>query len=298
MLSSTLSDPQDHLEMLLPELEVHLLACRGLAGLPDRPRRRIGTTEVHTDVCSQRALQTAHVAAIQDAIAHATQQAREIGTTKVGTGLKLSEGILVGAYRVQHDVVRRVDIDLLGEVGVDAQELIAIAAAHGLRFQRGKQILEPFKRRGILADPDKLYTAEALGRIGRQAHMVDGFEDGCPGCDTDTGTNEDGDFVLEDIFGGSSVRAIDADGGHLLPVLQRDLVHAHGIQFVVEFGLRLTSAEVIGKLTGEITNLSDVHGNVGIFQAGCDGKRMPLVVADIGAVEEKPLPRLVLHARF
>jgi hypothetical protein len=81
-------------------------------------------------------------------------------------------------------------------------------------------------------------------------------------------------------------------------MLQRDFVHAHGVQLVVELRLRLTSTESICESAGEITDLTDVHRNVWVVRAGSDGKRMPLVVADLWAVEEKPLSGLVSHAGF
>ena len=126
--------------------------------------------------------------------------------------------------------------------------------------------------------------------------MVDGLENRGPGRDTDTGTDEDCDFVLEDVLCRGSVGTVNAESGHLLTVLKRNLVHAHGVELVVKLGLRLTSAESISKSAGEITDLTDVNRNVRVIGAGGNGKWMPLVVTDIRAVEEKPLSRLVLHA--
>lgn len=79
-------------------------------------------------------------------------------------------------------------------------------------------------------------------------------------------------------------------------MLKCDLVHAHGVELVVELGLRLTSTESIGKCASEVTNLAHVNRDVRVVGAGSDGKWMPLVVADIRAVQEKPLSGLVLHA--
>ena len=60
--------------------------------------------------------------------------------------------------------------------------------------------------------------------------MPDVLQDRGPGCHADAGTDEDGDFVFEDVFGGGSVRPVDAEGGHHLSVLEGDFVHAHGIE--------------------------------------------------------------------
>jgi hypothetical protein len=129
-----------------------------------------------------------------------------------------------------------------------------------------------------------------------ETEVVDGLENRSPGCDTDTGSDEHGDFVLEDVFGGRSVGSVDAESRHLLAVLESDLVHAHGVELVVELGLRLAGTKGIGKGAGEVTDLTDVNGNVVVVRARGDGKGMPLVVADFRAVEEEPLSGLVLHA--
>jgi len=124
--------------MLLPELEIDLLARRLLTRLLDIARRDIRAAEIHPDIRAQRALQAAHIAAIHDAVAHATQQPGEIGPPEIRAALQLRQRILVRADRVEDDVVRRVDVDALGEVGVDAQEVGAVGAgrAHALGFER------------------------------------------------------------------------------------------------------------------------------------------------------------------
>jgi hypothetical protein len=285
-----------HLEMLLPELEVDLLALGLLTRIANIARRNTGSAEVHTDLGPERALQTVHVRAVQDAVAHATQQTREVGAAEVGARLEFGKRILVRADRVKNNVLRSVDVHFLRKVRMDAQELVAVGAAEGLRFERGEQRLEPLERRRVFADPDEFDAAEALGRVGAKTEVVNGFEDRGPGCDADTGTDQDGDFVLEDIFCGGSVGSVDLQAGHGLAVLQRNLVHAHGVELVVQLGLRLSGTKSIGKSAGKVTDLANVDGDVGVVGAGSDRKWMPLVVADIWAVEEKPLSRLVLHA--
>jgi hypothetical protein len=284
-----------HLKMLLPELKVHLLARSLLTRHLDIPRRNTGPAKVHTHLRPQRALQPIHIGTIQNAIAHATQQAREIRASKVRATLELGEGIFVGTDGVEHNVLRGVDVHFLRQVRVDAQELVAVGPA-GLCFERGEEGLEPLEGRRVLAHPDELDAAQALGRVGRQAQVVDGLEDGRPGRNADTGTNQDGNFVLEDVFGGRAVGAVNLERGHLLAVLEGDFVHAHGVELVVEFGLGLSGAEGVGEGAREVADLADVHGNVGVVGARGDRKGVPLVVADFRAVEEEPLAWLVLHA--
>lgn len=107
--------------------------------------------------------------------------------------------------------------------------------------------------------------------------MPDVLKNSSPGCDTDTGSDEDGDLVVEDVFGGGTVRAVDAKKGHLLAVLERDFVHTAWVDAVIELGLRGPSSEGVTELPGEVTDLADVNGDVGVKGAGCNGKRMPLL---------------------
>jgi hypothetical protein len=282
--------------MLLPELEVDLLARRLFTRALDIASRNVGSAEVDSDLGPERALQAVHVGAVEDAVAHTAQETLEVWATKVRSRFEFGEGILVCADRVEHNVLRRVGVHFLRQVRVDAKELVAVCAAEGLGFERGEERLEPFERRGVFADPDEFDAAETLGRVGAQAEVVDGLEDRGPRCDTNTGTDEDGDFVLKDILGGSSVGSVNLEAGHLLAVLQRDFVHAHRVKLVVKLGLRLSSTESIGKSASKVTDLADVDRDVGVVGAGSDRKWMPLVVADFRAVQEKPLSGLVPHA--
>jgi hypothetical protein len=156
--------------------------------------------------------------------------------------------------------------------------------------------LEPFERRSIFADPDEFDTAESLGWVGAETEVVDRFENLSPGRNSNTGSNEHGDFVLEDVLSWSSVGSVDLQAGHLLAVLQRDFVHAHRVELVVKLGLRLSGTKSIGKSASKVTDLADVDRDVGVVGARSDRKWMPLVVADLWAVEEEPLSWLVPHA--
>ena len=127
---------------------------------------------------------------------------------------------------------------------MDAQELVAVVAGGvgcllALSFERRKENLEPFEGGGVFADPDEFDTAETGRWVWSVAHMPDVLEDGSPRGDTDTCADENGDLVIKNIFSGSSIRSIDAKFGHLLSVLECNLVHAHGVNTVVEFGLSI-----------------------------------------------------------
>lgn len=59
--------------------------------------------------------------------------------------------------------------------------------------------------------------------------MPDVLEDGGPGGDADAGTDEDGDFVLEDVLGGGAVGPVNEELGHFLAVLEGDFVHSERV---------------------------------------------------------------------
>lgn len=146
---------------------------------------------------------------------------------------------------------------------MDAQELVVLAAdaAGGflaLGFEGREEDLEPFEGRGVFADPDELDAAETGGRVRAVTHVPDVLEDGGPGCDSDTCADEDGDFVVEDVFGGCSVWTVDAEFGHGLTVLESDFVHAVLVDAVVQFGLGGSGSECITESAGEVSDLTDV----------------------------------------
>lgn len=147
---------------------------------------------------------------------------------------------------------------------MDTQELVPVAPGRGrgflaLRLERREECLEPFEGRRVFADPDELDAAETGRWVRALPHVPDVLEDGRPGCDADTGPDQDGDLVVEDVFGGCAVRAVDAEFWHLLTVLERDLVHAHWVDVVVQFRLRNACSKRVAECAGEVTYLADVH---------------------------------------
>jgi len=151
--------------MLLPELKVDFLARRILTRLLDIPRRDIRPTKVHPDIRPQRALQPPNISPINNPIPHPAKQSREIRAPKIRTSLELGKRILVRTNAVQHNVLRGIGVHFLSQVGVDAEELVAVCA-RGLGFEGEKQIVDPFERVGVFADPDEFDAAETLGRVG------------------------------------------------------------------------------------------------------------------------------------
>ena len=177
---------------------------------------------------------------------------------------------------------------------MDAQELGAVG--QGLGFQAGEQGLEPFEGGSVLADPDEFYAAEPGRAVGPRAQVPDVLEDRGPGRDADARADQHGDFVVEDVFGGRAVGPVDAQGGHLLPVLQRDLVHAHRVEGVEVLGLGRAGAESVAQGPREVAHLPHVHADVRVEGAGGDGEGVPLRGGHRGDVEHQPLARFVFHA--
>jgi len=289
--------PPSPLKMLLPKRKLHIPRTHPLRRLPNLSRRRIRPTEIHAHLGPDRRIQPANIPAPEDPIPHRGKQPPEIRSSEVRPAAQLRQRIDRRAHAVELDVLDRVHVQALREVRVDAQEVGAAAArvGRGLRFEAGEQCLEPFEGGGVLADPDELDAAQARGRVRPAAEVPDVFEDGRPRRDADTGADQDGNLVVEDVFGGGAVGAVDAQAGHLLPVLEGDLVHAHGVEGVVVFGLGGPGTEGIAEGAREVADLTDVDADVGVEGAGGDGEGVPLRGGDGGHVEHDPLAGFVFH---
>lgn len=103
---------------------------------------------------------------------------------------------------------------------------------------------------------------------------------------TDTGTNEDSDFTVKDVFCRGTVGAIKADGGEgtgagarfyldevttsstvglfFLRALHRCLSHGSDDLWA--------NTETFTKSPRPVTDLANVNGNIRIFRSRCDGK--------------------------
>lgn len=289
-------------KMFLPEPKPHL-PTRRLLGRPlDIPSSRIRPAEIHPDVRLQTALQPADIRPVHDTIPHGAEEATEIRAAEIRARAEFGQGILGGADAVEVDVGGGVEIHFLREVGVNAEEFGPRARMRGgglgLVFQAAEQSLEPFEGGGVLADPDEFDAAEAAGRVGPRAQVPDVLEDAGPGGDADAGADEDGDFVVEDVFGGGAVGSVDADVRHGLVVLQRDLVDARWVEAVEFLGLRGAAPEGVADVARPVADLAHVNADVGVEGAGGDGEGVPLGGADRGDVDEQPLPGFVPHRRF
>ena len=287
--------------MLLPKFKLDIPRRRRHSSPPNLSRRRIRPTEINPNLSRHSTLQRTHISLINKPIPHRSKETSKIRPPEIRPTPQLSQRIETLPHGVQVDIRRGVVVQPLREIRMDAQELctpLARGRGGGLRLQRGEEGLEPLKGGSVLADPDELDTTQSPRRVGARAQVPDVFEDRGPGGDADAGADEDGDFVLEDVFGGGSVGPVDAEGGHHLPVLERDFVHTHWIEAFEVSGLRRSAAESVSEAAGEVADLPDVYADVWVEGTGCDGKGVPLGVGDFGDLEEEPLAGFVFHAWF
>lgn len=232
--------------MLFPEFKLDVVSRSALSRIPDLSSHSIRTTEVDAYLLGRDSLQTGfrHVRLIKESIPHIGKETRPVRTTEIGSTLQLRERIEILPHGIEVDVRCHVLVHVLREVHVDAQEFDTIleqGVGGRLGFQRGKEVVEPFEVFRVSADPDEFDSAEALGPVGSAAQVPDILQDRGPGGDADSGADEDGDLIAEDVFGWCAVGAVDADFGHCLPVLEGDLVHSHGVEAIKVFRLRRTA---------------------------------------------------------
>lgn len=212
-----------------------------------------------------------------------------VGSAKVGRAAKTSDGILVGVGIVDHNVCRIVGLDSGGEICVNLNAVVQI-----LSFDSEKKRTEPLERVEVTANPEEVNLGQSCLLLGVVHSVPDGLEDGGEGCHTDTSTDEDRDFILEDIFRGRTKGAVDVDSGE-------DTTDSW-----VDFGLaacktdNLTSiasilllapitAQRLGKLLGEVTNATHVDGDVVLLGGAGQSKGVVLPERHGWAAEEDVL---------
>lgn len=146
--------------MFLPKLELDLMGRHLLCSPLDISSCGIWPTEVDTHLCGDIALQPREIRLIQKPIPHGHEETLEVRATKVGAAPEFRERVDVRANGVEVDVGGGVLVETLGEVGMDAKELLPTSGrGGGLLLERREQCLEPLEGMSILADPDELDSA-------------------------------------------------------------------------------------------------------------------------------------------
>ncbi len=74
-----------------------------------------------------------------------------------------------------------------------------------LGFERGEEGLKPFEGGGVSADPDEFDAAETTRWVWARTEVVNIFEDGCPGSNTNTSADQHSDFVVKDLVKSATV---------------------------------------------------------------------------------------------
>ena len=210
-----------------------------------------------------------------------------VGTAKVGWASQTGDGVLVGVGVVDHDVGRVVRLNLGREVGVDLDAVVKVLLLDG-----EEQRAEPLKGAKVTADPEEVDLSQARSLLGVVHAVPDGLEDGGEGGHTDTGTDEDGDLVLEDILRGRSKGTINVHprqhpaesrvGIRLLVVNTHNLALVGGLLVPV-------AAQRSGHSASEVTNTSHVDGDVVFLRSTGQSERVVLPQRDGGAAEENVL---------
>ena len=125
--------------MLLPELEPHIPGADRFSRLPDIPRRTIRSTKVDADVGLEVPFQPTKIPPCGDFIPHCGEETLKVWPAKVGPGFEFGERIDGVADGVEGDVEGGVDVEFLGEVGVDPQErlfrLLTVCVLGRLRLE-------------------------------------------------------------------------------------------------------------------------------------------------------------------
>jgi len=118
-----------------------------------------------------------------------------IGSPKIRRCSQPRNGVPIRVGVINHDIRRVVRLDFRRQVRVDLNMVV-----HVLGFDGEEERTEPFEGTKVTTDPEEVDFAET-SLLLRIVHAVpDGFEDGCKGRDSNTGTAKHGNLVFEDIF--------------------------------------------------------------------------------------------------
>ncbi len=157
-----------------------------------------------------------------------------------------------------------------------------------LSFDGQKKGTEPFERTEISADPEEVHLPQSGAALGIVHAVPDALENGGERCDTNTSTNENSNFELEHIFGGRTEGAINVYAGKNLA--ESDFLAALTLLALLSTGFAFkVAAEGFAKGLGEVTDHTDVNGDVVLFRCAGESERMVLPDGNLGAAQENVL---------
>ena len=138
-----------------------------------------------------------------------------------------------------------------------------------------EQALEPPKRGSVTADPEEFDTPEGT-KSTALLPVPDVLKDGSERSNTDTGTDEDGDFGFEDVFSWSTVWAINKNNGERASVGVGVELNKVTTTFLYHVGLVIlleslhgsrgnglddcrSGTDTLAECLGPVTDLTDVN---------------------------------------
>jgi len=293
-------------EMFLGKGEFHVRTSVVKARFFESFGDSTGSTEVRPNFCFQLGGGTGDVLAALDGLPHLAVNGHPVGAPEHGARAEERERVILSSGVVYSDIPEHVLVYLLREVDVDAQEVGVSLCSLDLR----QKTLEPPERRSVTANPEEFNTSER-STVALSLAVPYILENGGERSDTDTGSNQDSNLDVEHILSRGTERTIDADGGESESAarIKFHKVSTCRSSFLILLGPfhrsrghgsddRWADTKTVAKSTGEVTNLSDVDRNIGIFGGRGDGERMPLEPGYFRNLDEKPLACGVLEARL
>jgi len=293
--------------MLLCEGELDVGVAISNACFLDRSSQYTRTTEIGSNFGLELRVATRDILSSLDSLAHTTVDTLPVGTTEHSAAAEERKRIILCSSIINCNVPKHIFTNLLGEVDVNAKEVgISLSSFNFLQ-----QALEPTKRRSIAADPEELHTSER-SNFAFSLLIPDVLQDRSEGGDTNTCTNEDSNFNLENVFSGSTVRAIDPDNrqgtGRACGIKLNEVATGSSVRVVLFVALhgslsesrdnRRTSADAISESLSPVSNLTDMDRNIRIIGSGSDSEWMPLPAGDVGNLNKEPLASDVFETRL
>jgi len=274
-------------------------------GFLDDSGKNTRTTEVGRNSSLELGFAARDVLTSFDGLTQVTIDSHPVGATEHGTRTEEGQWIVVSTSIIDSDIPQHVFADLLGEVDVDAQEVgISLGSLNLVQ-----QALEPTEGRSITADPEEFDTTENT-KVATLLSVPDVLEDRCKGGNTDTSSNQDGNFSIENILRRGTIRSINAnlrEGRSSGRVDLNKIATRNNTKICVLFtsfdsslghlgnSVR-TDTKTVTQGASEVSNLTDVNGNIRILGSRGDGERMPLELGNLWYLEEHPLTRSIFEA--
>lgn len=200
-------------------------------------------------------------------------------------------------------------IQLLSKIDVDPQKVWI----HLSSFDFLQQALEPTKAWCVSADPEEFNTSQCA-KFSSLLSIPNVLQDTGKWCDTDTSTNEDCNFRVEDIFSWSTIGTIDTDNRKRTSSRIRiefnefTTARERTTLFVLFISLhsclsdasdnRARGSNTFAEGTSEVTNLTNMDRDIWVLRSRGDSERMPLESGDVRNLEEEPLTSGVLERRL